>query len=157
MIRVEAITLGRISPNYLKDAIKLATEVFTYEQSIPEELVPIKEGLKPTWWCAKIGEDIIGIAASWIEEGEWHWGRFAVDKRFRGLGIGKRIVIFSINETFNLGAEKIFIEAKNITVKILEQFGGNVVGEAIEFYGEPVTPIIIEKSSFINAYKDTCK
>lgn len=154
MIRVEAIILERISPGYLKDVIKLATEVFTYEQSIPEELVPIKEDLKPTWWCAKIGEDIIGIAASWIEEGEWHWGRFAVDKRFRGLGVGKKIAIFSINETYNLGAEKIFIEAKDITVKILEQFGCDVIGETVEFYGEPVTPIIIERSSFINVCKE---
>ncbi|GIM28904.1 MarR family transcriptional regulator [Clostridium polyendosporum] len=148
------IILERIPLNCLQDAIKLATEVFTYEQNIPEELMPIKEDLMPIWWCARVGEEIIGIAASWIEENEWHWGRFAVDRRLRGLGIGKKIAMFSINETFNLGAEKIFIEAKDITVKMLEQFGCEVVGKAVEFYGEPVTPIIIEKSSFINTYKN---
>jgi DNA-binding MarR family transcriptional regulator/predicted GNAT family N-acyltransferase len=144
------ITIEKISSNYMKDAIKLATEVFTNEQNIPENLIPINEELNPTWWCARVGEDIIGVTAGWIENSKWHWGRYAVDKRLRGIGIGKKIAMFSLNEIFNTGADEIFIEARDITLKMLKKFGCKVVGEAEDFYGSPVTPIIIKKSDFID-------
>lgn len=144
-IRIEKIPL-----NYMENAIKLTTEVFADEQNIPENLIPINEDLNPTWWCARVGEDIIGVTAAWRENGKWHWGRYAVDKRLRGIGIGKKIAMFSLNEIFNAGADEIFIEARDITLKMLEKFGCEVIGEAEDFYGLPVTPIIIKKSYFMN-------
>jgi DNA-binding MarR family transcriptional regulator/predicted GNAT family N-acyltransferase len=138
------IRMEKVSSNYMKDAIKLATEVFNREQNIPEKLIPVNEDLKPIWWCARVGEDIIGVAASWKENDKWHWGRYAIDKRLRGIGIGKKLAIFSLNEIFNLGADEIFIEARYITLKMLEKFGCEVTGEAQDFYGDSVTPITIK-------------
>lgn len=149
----DTIKIERVLLNNIDDAIRIATEVFTYEQNIPENLIPIKEDLKPIWWCTKIGEDVVGVVASWTENNQWHWGRFAVDKRLRGLGIGKKMAIFSLNEIFNLGVEKVFIEARDITIRILEQFGAEIVGESIEFYGDPVTPITIKKSNYVKKIK----
>jgi DNA-binding MarR family transcriptional regulator/predicted GNAT family N-acyltransferase len=144
------VTLERVEANYMEDAIKLATKVFTDEQNIPSELVPVNEELKPIWWCARVGEDIIGVTAAWSEKNKWHWGRFAVDKRVRGIGIGNKIAMFSLQEIFNIGADEIFIEARDITLRMLEKLGCEIVGEAEDFYGESVTPIIIQKCSFIN-------
>lgn len=56
------IILENASPNYMKDIIKLATDVFTNEQNIPKNLIPLNENLQPIWWCARMGEDIIGIS-----------------------------------------------------------------------------------------------
>ncbi len=70
----------------MDDAIRLTTEVFAYEQSIPKKLIPINKDLKQIWWCARVGEDIIGVVACWQENNQWHCGRFVVDKRLRGLG-----------------------------------------------------------------------
>lgn len=144
------VTLERVEANYMEAAIKLATEVFTDEQNIPSELVPVNEELKPIWWCARVGEDIIGVTAAWKEKNKWHWGRFAVDKRVRGIGIGKKIAMLSLQEIFNIATDEIFIEARDITLRMLEKLGCEVVGETEDFYGEPVTPIIIQKCSFIN-------
>ncbi|APH24292.1 TPA: GNAT family N-acetyltransferase [Clostridium botulinum] len=151
------IKIERLSSNYLDDAIRLTTEVFAYEQNIPKELIPINKDLKQIWWCARVGEDIIGVVACWQENNQWHWGRFAMDKRLRGLGIGKKIAIFSLNEMFNLDVEKVFIEARDVTVTILKQLGCEVLGEPINFYGEPVTPVIIKKLDFINKIEQQTK
>lgn len=145
------ILIERVSENYMEDAIKLATEVFTNEQSITTELVPVNEALKPIWWCARVGDDIIGVTAAWKEEGKWHWGRFAVDKRLRGIGIGKKIAIFSLKEIFSFNDEEIYIEARDVTVNMLMKFGCKVTGEAKDFYGEPVTPITLNKSNFMES------
>lgn len=147
------IKLEKVLSSHIDTVIKIATEVFTYEQNIPENLIPINEEMKPIWWCAKAGEDIIGVVAAWNESNQWHWGRFAVDKNLRGLGIGKKLAMFSLNEVFNLGAEKIFIEARDITVRMLAQLGCKVIGEPVDFYGEAVTPIIIKRCDFTNAVK----
>lgn len=146
------ILIERISENYMNDAIKLATEVFTNEQSIPAELVPVNDNLKPIWWCARVGEDIIGVTAAWKEKDKWHWGRFAVDKRLRGIGIGQKIAIFSLKEIFNSYTETIYIEARDATVNMLMKFGCKVIGEAEDFYGEPVTPITLNKSNFMGSF-----
>lgn len=151
------IKIEKVLPNYMEDAIRLATEVFTYEQNIPENLIPIKEGLKPIWWCGKVGENIVGVVACWTENNQWHWGRFAVDKKLRRRGIGKKMAVFSLNEIFNFGAEKVFIEARDITVRMLKQFGCEIAGESVDFYGEPVTPIIIEKRKYINKIESQTK
>ncbi|CAM2901024.1 bifunctional helix-turn-helix transcriptional regulator/GNAT family N-acetyltransferase [Clostridium sporogenes] len=151
------IKIEKLSSNYIEDAIKLTTEIFTYEQNIPKELIPINEDLKPIWWCARVGEDIIGVVACWQENNQWHWGRFAVDKRLRGLGIGKKMSIFSLNEMFNLDVKEVFIEARDVTVTILKQLGCEILGKPIYFYGEPVTPVIIKKRDFINKIKQQTK
>ncbi|HIG0356621.1 MULTISPECIES: bifunctional helix-turn-helix transcriptional regulator/GNAT family N-acetyltransferase [Clostridium] len=151
------IKIEKLSSNYIEDAIKLTTEIFTYEQNIAKELIPINEDLKPIWWCARVGEDIIGVVACWQENNQWHWGRFAVDKRLRGLGIGKKMAIFSLNEMFNLDVKEVFIEARDVTVTILKQLGCEILGKPIDFYGEPVTPVIIKKRDFINKIKQQTK
>lgn len=144
------IKLEKVPANYQEEAISLATEVFTSEQQIPENVIPLKEGVEQMWWCARVGEDIIGVAAAWAEHKQWHWGRFAVDSRLRGLGIGKKLAIFSLHELFQLDVEKVFIEARDVTVKMLEQLGCRIEGTPTDFYGEPVTPITIQKSDFIS-------
>lgn len=145
------IIVEKVSSDYINDAIKLAIEVFTHEQNIPENLVPIKEEFSPIWWCVRAGGDIIAIAASWKEKSKWHWGRYAVDKRLRGRGIGKKLAMFSLKEIFNIGADEIVIEARDITLEMLKKVGCEVIGKSIDFYGEPVTPIVIKKSNFINS------
>ncbi|APH13806.1 acetyltransferase domain protein [Clostridium sporogenes] len=151
------IKIERLPSNYLDDVIRLTTEIFAYEQNIPKELIPINKNLKQIWWCARVGEDIIGVVACWYQDSKWHWGRFAVDKRLRGLGIGKKMAIFSLNEMFNLDIEKVFIDARDVTVIILKQLGCEVLGEPIDFYGEPVTPVIMKKLDFINKIKQQTK
>jgi DNA-binding MarR family transcriptional regulator/predicted GNAT family N-acyltransferase len=145
------IQFERVSENYLEQALALATEVFFGEQNIPKPLIPVNDEYHPLWWCARVGEDIIGVVAAWKEDEQWHWGRFAVDHRLRGVGIGKKLAVCSLTELFSMDVNKILIEARDITVCLLKQLGCKVMGEPEEFYGEPVTPITISKSDFISA------
>ena len=142
------IFIEKVSENYMDEAIKLATEVFTNEQGIPAELVPVNGDLKPVWWCARVGEDIIGVVAAWKEKDKWHWGRFAVDKGLRGIGIGQKIAVYSLKEIFSRYTDELYIEARDVTVNMLIKFGCKVIGEAKNFYGETITPILLNKELF---------
>ncbi len=145
------VVVERMPRERKEEALRLLKEVFTGEQNIPAELHDINEDLKPVWWYARIDTEMVGVAAGWIEKDQWHWGRFAVDKKLRGMGIGKKLAVFTLGEIFSLGADKIYIEARDITVGILKKLGGKVVGEPVDFFGDSVTPMILEKQDFLNS------
>jgi DNA-binding MarR family transcriptional regulator/ribosomal protein S18 acetylase RimI-like enzyme len=142
------ILFEELSSIYYEEAMKLVIEVFYKEQNIPKDLIPISQKYKPMWWCIRIGEDIIGAVASWAENDVYHIGRIAVDKKFRNLGIGKKLIINSVEEVFRIGAEQIYLEARDITVKILQKIGGETIGDSKDFYGEPVTPVVLKKLNY---------
>lgn len=148
----ERVKIEKLPATYYNSAIQLASEVFSLEQNIPEELMPINHEQQPVWWCTRIGEDLLGTAASWLENGQWHWGRFAVDSRLRGLGFGKKMAVFSLRDTFDLGADRVFLDARTITVIIVKKLGGKVVGMTKPFYGQEITPMTLTKRDFFNNF-----
>ncbi|MBF4692151.1 bifunctional helix-turn-helix transcriptional regulator/GNAT family N-acetyltransferase [Fusibacter ferrireducens] len=142
------ILIEKISENYREDAVRLATEVFTNEQGIPTELIPLDHSLNPIWWCARVGEDLVGVVAAWKKDNKWHWGRFAVDKGLRGVGIGQKLAVYSLKEFFSQHTDELYSDARDITVNMLMRFGCEIIGETETFYGEAITPIVLKKESF---------
>jgi len=138
---------------YFDSAMELLVQTFSNEQHIPRHLVPLSKSKSPKWWCVRVGEEVIGAVAAWQESGQWHWGRFAVDKNLRGLGIGKSMAIESITELFAGVADVIIIDARDITVGIIEKLGGKQTRPRFDFYGEPVTPMQLEKDDFLPGLK----
>ena len=63
---------------------------------------------------------------------------------------GKKIIINSVEAIFKLGGNEIYLEARDITVRILQKIGGEILGDSVDFYGEPVTPVILKKSHYLN-------
>lgn len=133
---------------YFDAAMELEIQTFSIEQNIPSRLVPLSKSKRPKWWCARVGQDVIGAVASWEDSGQWHWGRFAVDKNFRGLGIGKSMAVESITALFTRETDKIIIEARDIAVKIIRKLGGKQTSPPFDFFGDPVTPMELEKEAF---------
>lgn len=150
------VLIEMITENYMNQAIHLATEVFNKEQGIPAESVPINHDLQPIWWCARVGEDLIGVVAAWQEKNQWHWGRFAVDKELRGMGIGQKLAIYALKEIFSQCTDKLYIDARDVTVNMLKKFGCTVIGQTEDFYGEAITPIVLGKERFDHYLNQSC-
>lgn len=156
----DRICLGRPGRATMNRLMAMERSIFGGEQGIPMDLIPLSASQHPIWWCARIGDELVGAVAGWIEHGEWHWGRFAVNSRLRGLGIGRQLAAYSLQALFQRSdpaaarvtdPDTIHIDARDITVVLLRQFGAEVTGEARSFFGEPVTPVILRKKSFEQA------
>ncbi|MFD2200726.1 GNAT family N-acetyltransferase [Shivajiella indica] len=126
----------------------LMVKVFTLEQKIPEDYLPVSIYPQNSWGIIS-QNNLIALCIAWKEEELWHWGRYAVDPQWRGKGLGKRLAFRSLNEMFESGVEEIHIDARDITLKLLTQFGGKVIGESFDFYG-PVTPMRLRAKDFLN-------
>lgn len=145
----ERIQIEYLRDNYRSDVHELMLHTFANEQQIPEKLITIPEKYESKWWIARSGEYLLGAVACWQENNQCHWGRFAVDPEYRGLGIGKQLALTSLKEIF-LENNEIIIEARDTTVRIISQLGGEITGEAFNFYGMPVTPMRLNKQKFEN-------
>ena len=143
------IKVEPLRQEYFDATMELLMQTFSVEQNIPGHLVPIPQSKGPQYWCARVGGDVLGASAAWQESGQWHWGRFAVNKNFRGLGIGKIIAVESITALFTGFTDKIVIEARDVTVGIIKKLGGNQTGPPFDFFGSPVTPMELQKENFL--------
>lgn len=140
--------IEQLNPTSVNSTLLFLEEVFSIEQNIPKELIPVKAD-QQKWWAIKDGNQIVGTAAIWQINSEWHWGRLAIHEKLRGLGLGKKLVTQSLEESFQMGIETILIDARDITVDMILKLGGKIVGEKINFYGLPVTPMELRKRDFV--------
>ena len=145
-----SISIEPLQKKHTKSAMDFLANIFSKEQSIPKELIPLKSD-EQKWWCIRLGENILGTVAAWKENDEWHWGRFAVDKNLRGLGLGKKLAVKSFDDIFGTDVNYIVIEARDVTVKLLENLGGEITGDEFLFYEGTVTPMRLEREYYYKA------
>jgi len=140
------LNIIQLSEENKEKAIALMEKVFTLEQQIPKDYLPVKVYPQMSWGILQNGE-LLALAIAWWEEGLWHWGRYAVDPGLRGKGLGKRLAHVSLKALFEAGAKEIHIDARDITVDLLSKMGARAVGETFDFYGR-VTPMRLNAKDF---------
>ncbi len=129
--------------------IAMQSDVFNGEQGIPSDDIDTFMAKKPLCWCAEFDGKIYGAVAAWEENKEIHWGRFVVFPAARGMSIGKKLAKYSFDDLFNGGAEKIYMDARDATVHIVCEMGGETVGKPYKFYKGNVTPVILKKEKYL--------
>lgn len=148
IMRYENLKIQRSDSHMSPLAILFLEEIFYEEQGIPKELIPL-DRYNYHWWYIQEDDDILAIAAAWEVSSEWHWGRLAIGKEVRGKGLGTKILKNSLDDLFHMGIDKVIIDARDIAVKMIINVGGKVVGKSSDFYGMPITPMVLFKEDFI--------
>ncbi|MEO9485165.1 MAG: GNAT family N-acetyltransferase [Ekhidna sp.] len=140
----------RLEKSDLRAVFIFLETVFSDEQQIPKELIPLTNA-QQHWWCIREETTIVGTVAAWKEGNEWHWGRLAVDPNQRGKGLGKKLAIESFKDLFEMKIDEVVIDARDITVELLKSLGGKVTGPRSEFSGLPITQMKLRKTDFLHA------
>lgn len=122
---------------------RLLASVFTGEQRIPEQLIPLPPQAQTQWWCAMENGSVIGTVAAWREGQEIHLGRFAVRMDYRGRHIGSRLARQAIADLFEQGFQEIYAEARPAAAKMLCAMGARISGPDRTFFEGTVTPVIL--------------
>ena len=131
--------------------LAMQADIFHGEQGIPADDIDTFLAKKPICWCAKskIDGKIYAATAAWQEDNETHWGRFVVFPAARGKHIGTKLAKVSFDELFDMGIEKIYMDARDTTVRIVCGMGGHITGESYKFYEGNVTPVVLEKRDYV--------
>lgn len=141
------ITYRKAHTNETDHILELMADIFTGEQGIPREDVIAFIDKDPVIWCAVKVSIICGAVAAWKENGETHWGRFVISADMRGKHIGINLAKHSLEDIFKYGTEKIIIEARDSTTKIIRSLGGIITGDPFIFYSSNVTPLVLYKEN----------
>ena len=152
-INISTLRIEQLNQSLYQVAHEFLENVFTKEQNIPKELIPL-ENENQKWWCIRNANEILGVVAAWKVESEWHMGRLATDEKLRGLGLGTKLIIKAIDDLFQTETELIIIEARDIAVKIILKLGGKVTGESDYFFDMPITPMVVLKEDFNRVMKN---
>ena len=129
--------------------LALQTKVFCGEQKIPAGDIREFLNRNPMLWCAAACNTVVGTAAAWEEAGALHWGRFAVEADCRGQGIGRRLARLSFDDIFAQGFEQVYMEAREVTAKMVCAMGGRVCGETVPFYVGTITPVVLKREDYL--------
>lgn len=143
-----SLCFRRAKESELPRILSLQSDVFSKEQGIPTDDIDTFLKKEPLCWCAEADGKIYGAVAAWKEPDGLHWGRFAVFPNARGLHIGTRLAACSFDDLFCHGVQKIYMDARDATVRIVCGMGGEIVGEPQLFFGENVTPVVLEKENY---------
>ena len=82
--------------------------------------------------------------------GRWHIGRLAVAKEMRGRHIATELLKTAAAFVFDQGVDSIYMEARDITVAIVQKMAAaGSGGEPVPFYEGTVTPVMLEKERFL--------
>ena len=138
--------------------LAMQANVFSGEQGIPADDIDTFMAKKPLCWCAESAEDgkIYAAVAVWNENSETHWGRFVVFPAARGHHLGTALARASFDDLFDMCVDKVYMDARDATVKIVCGMGGRVVGEPYKFYEGNVTPVVLEKTDYLKWRESHC-
>lgn len=150
MSRMKAECMVRRASDADMDAVlAFAAQIFADEQDIPKELNFIPADKQPQWWCMEQDGELVGTAAIYREDGQWHMGRITVARRLRGQHKGTFLLKRVLDDVFAQDVDNIFLEARDATVHILIGFGAEIAGEPFAFYCGNVTPMILTRTAFL--------
>lgn len=145
------MTVQRATTEDMAEIMTLVGSVFSGEQAIPLELIPIPAEKSPQWWYIRQEGRIAATVALYRDGEEWHMGRLAVAPGLRGGHVATRLLDTAIPAVFAMGIDTIHTECRDATVHILKRFGGEVAGDTTEFFGSNITPVVLTKQAFRQA------
>jgi len=88
-------------------------------------------------WVADVGGKLVGLMVCWLIVDEAHIATIAVNPDYRGMGIGKQLVIAGLQELIPKGAQSATLEVRasnTIAQNLYHHFGFRLVGERKQYY-----------------------
>ncbi len=138
-------SLATIRPMQLEDVAEVRSiDVLSFSMPWPESSYryELLENQASRSWVAEVvteqGEKkIVGMVVVWLVIDEAHIATIAVHPSFRGLGIGKKLLVTGLKEAIRLGMEEVTLEVRrgNLAAQSLyHQFGFQQVGVRPRYY-----------------------
>ena len=140
-VRVEKIS----AKSDLRKAFAIRIRVFVKEQGVPAEIELDRDDKRAIHFLAISAGKAIGTARIVMRQETVKIGRMAVLKKYRGKGVGMKLLERAVVVAKKLGARKIYLYAQVPVIGFYEAFGFHCVGPVFHEAGIPHRKMILEK------------
>jgi [ribosomal protein S18]-alanine N-acetyltransferase len=99
-------------------------------------------------FVAEMGSTVAGYAVCWSVTDQGELGNVAVDKLYRGRGIGTKLVESVVERAAERGVRELFLEVRKSNAgaqNLYKAFGFFEVGKRKNYYLEPVEDAVVMK------------
>ncbi len=139
----------------LSEPLFVRSEVFVKEQHVPEEEEYDAYDASALHLIVYVDERAAATGRIWHDGKNFHIGRLAVLKQFRGQQIGDLALRLLLYKTFSSGADAIEISAQTYIMPLYRKFGFKEYGEEYMDAGIPHMAMRVGKDEVI--YPSACK
>lgn len=151
------MTIRQASTADMAEIMTLVEQVFSDEQNIPRELIPLPAEREPRWWYIRQEGRIAATVALYRDGEEWHMGRLAVAPGLRGGHIATQLLEVAIPAAFATGIDVIRTDCRDTTVHILQKFGGEIAGKTEVFFKGNITPVVLKRENLPLKYQSAAQ
>ena len=151
------MTIRQASTADMAEIMNLVEQVFSDEQNIPRELIPLPAEREPRWWYIRQDGRIAATVALYRDGEEWHMGRLAVAPGLRGAHIATQLLEVAIPAAFATGIDVIHTDCRDTTVHILQKFGGKIAGKTEVFFKGNITPVVLKRENLPAEYQSAAQ
>lgn len=132
-VRVRRIDSGK----QLEKAYSIRTRVFVKEQGVPEEIELDDDDKRAVHFLAFVAGKAVGTARVVIRHGNAKIGRMAVLKKYRGRGIGMRLLKQAIAIAKQQNAKTIYLHAQVSVIGFYQAMNFRCIGPVFNEAGIP--------------------
>lgn len=133
------VTIGPMQRRHLKAVLRIEREVYPRPWSLSLFLSELALRATRAYFVAKVGRHVVGYGGLMMSETDGHITTVAVDPRWQGREIGKRIMLVLSREAIARGATALTLEVRTtntVAQALYRQFGFAPVGIRRNYYQE---------------------
>jgi predicted GNAT family N-acyltransferase len=143
VVRIKRVSSDR----EMAQAFAIRLRVFVEEQGVPPDIELDRDDQRAIHFLAFIGEKAVGTARIVARRGTAKIGRMAVLKRFRGTGIGAKLLKHAVTTAKRFGARKIYLHAQVAVIGFYQKLGFRCVGPVFDEAAIPHRKMVLKQAS----------
>ncbi len=131
------INIYPMSLKHLSRVMQIERESFSDPWSLTSFISELSDNTYATYFIAIYQNRIVGYIGGWLVTDELHITNLAVDKKYRGLGIGQQLIDEIIKYSKNRGINRATLEVRasnNTAMNLYRKKGFTSVGYRPNYY-----------------------
>jgi len=136
---IEGVEIVEMKKTHLKMVLQIENESFPIPWSMEAFDYDLSQNDLAHYWVVRLKDRVIGYSGIWLVGNIAHITTICITGKYRGKGLGKWLLLKTMETAENLGAMRFTLEVRETNteaIRLYESVGYRVVGRRRNYYRE---------------------